>query len=128
VLRFCRVTFVALLFACAPEVAPTETPAAGPGVLRSTAFPADFDFATTRNVQMQVRAGALTLPRGADIVEVRRTDGSLVFQGALRAGVPLDLNLSLPSADREVEIRVGGERTVRAVRVPVTTTELDLDS
>ncbi len=116
------------LLACTPE--PTANPGASApvGELRSAQIPSGFDFATTQTMRLRVRAGALTLPTGADAVEVRRTDGTVVFRGAIRAGVPLDLQLSLPAADREVDVVVGADQTVRAVRVAVDQTEISLDS
>lgn len=128
VLRHSLIIVPLLLGACASDVPTTAPDAPSAETLRAADIPAGFDFKTTQSYRLRIEAGLATLPSGADALVVRRLDGTVVFRGALRADVPLELNLSLPAADREVDVVVGSGETLRSVRVGVDRHAVSLDS
>jgi hypothetical protein len=73
--------------------------------LRGATVPSSFNFATSRGVQLTLTADkSLFNAKGVAAVEVTNTAHALLFQGPIRVGQPLLVQLSVPTKDDLVNV------------------------
>jgi hypothetical protein len=103
-----------------PLVQPAEEAPVGAS-LENTAVPADFTYQTTRNVTLTLSAeDALFDANRVAGIEITNQKKAIVFQGPMRMGEPLVLNLPLPTKDKSVRVAfrtLDKQRTVEATLV-----------
>lgn len=80
------------------------TPA--PDSLRNVKVPAGFDFATSRSVALTVSATEQKLGAAQGLLEVALPGGEVLHRGPVSAGTPLTLNLSVPTKDVDLLLKV----------------------
>ena len=90
---------------CAQGTGEGNTPEQ-PQSLRDVQIPQDFTFATSRAVSVTVSANAETLGAETGALEVARADGRVLYRGPLSVSQPLSLNLSVPTKDDVVKLRL----------------------
>ena len=88
------------------------------GPLRGTTIPASFKFATSRGVQLTLSADkSLFNAKGVAAVEVTNRDKALLFQGPIRVGQTVKVQLAVPTKDDSLNVTFrtqGVERTSSA--------------
>lgn len=94
-------TLIAMLAAgCQDAAAPT------PDSLRNVKVPDGFDFATSRSVALTVSASEDKLGTSQGLLEVALPSGEVLHRGPVNAGTPLTLNLSVPTKDADLLLKV----------------------
>jgi hypothetical protein len=102
-------------------VALTGCHAAPQQSLSEVAVPADFTFATSRGVDINLTAAASALPpnRSGEL-DIARADGKTLFRGQLSAARPFHLRLSVPLADAELIATVEGPSGAKTtIKLPI---------
>lgn len=81
--------------------------------LRNVNIAKDFTFATSRTVTVEIEVGPKWAKKGVRRVEIARVGRSLLFQSGIR-GDKLKINLSVPSAESQLELRLIGPNNAEA--------------
>lgn len=91
-----------------------------PSGLRDVPVPAGFDFATTREVVVEVRASEATLGASHGALEVALPTGQVIYRGPVAAAAPTVLHLPVPTKDAELLLRLGVSGGWRAASAGIT--------
>ena len=97
-----------------------ETNPGGAEPLRQVEIPADFTFATTRPVGLEVAASADFLGGPVALVEVKRVDGRTLYRGRLSPDRNVQVQLGLPTYQKEVVVEVATSSGRQTARVDVS--------
>ncbi len=83
-----------------------EAAPSGPDSLRNVKVPEGFDFATSRSVALTVNATEDKMGAAQGLLEVALPSGEVLHRGPVTAGTPLTLNLSVPTKDADLLLKV----------------------
>lgn len=126
-----RGTLATAGFALALAGCGTAEPVGGADPLRAVEIPEGFTFATTQALTVTVHAGVTVIPSGGKLV-ISRRGGAVVYSGALLPDRPLSLELMVPTADRDLVVKLEAEHATWAAELvaegPTATVTFEEDS
>ena len=98
-----------------------------PTSLADATVPADFTFATTQAVTVDVKVSAEVLPAGeTGALVIASPTGRFLYRGAVQSGIPLQLKLALPTAQTVVDANLATTAGVRPAQASISNASASL--